>query len=256
MLPDREGRFKASIAEHGVDETGPNNLATFVCKFALTEELVGGQWTPLGPDESSLDITGYFYLEKRDGSINTVTVENLKEAFGWDGRDLLWLKNADFANLTVQVKLEYQTYQGKNGSKTNLKVRYVNAEHSSGGGGVPRASDDTIKAMSLRLGSKLRALAGGTPAATPKPNGKPVAPPAKPKTPVAPPAAQSAKTVTMQQAWEKFAVECPATWQDKDREEEWFRILAELFPGKETDALKPADWAVVLEQAPAKIIPM
>ena len=27
MLPDREGRFKATIGEHGIDETGPNNLA-------------------------------------------------------------------------------------------------------------------------------------------------------------------------------------------------------------------------------------
>jgi len=255
MLPDREGRFKATIAEHGVDETGPNNLATFVCKFALTEELVGGQWAPLGPDETSLDITGYFYLEKRDGSINTVTVENLKEAFGWDGRDPLWLQDTDFANLTVQVKLEYETYQGKNGPKTNLKVRYVNAENSTGGS-VPKANDNTRKALSTRLGSKLRALAGGTPAATPKPNGKPVAPPAKPKTPATPPASPAGEDGHHAAGVGEVCGRVSAHLAGQGPRGRVVQNPCRAVPGKGTDALTPADWAVVLEQAPAKIIPM
>lgn len=130
MLPNREGRFKANILEHGVAETGPNKLATFICKFGLLEELVNSDWMAFGPEDSGLEITGYFYLEKRDGSINTITVDQLKAAFGWDGRDPLWLQDADFTRLTVQVKLEFELFDGK----TRLKVRYVDAEDASPAG--------------------------------------------------------------------------------------------------------------------------
>lgn len=253
MLPDREGRFKASIVEHGVAETGPNDLATFVCKFGLTDELINGEWMPLGPEDAGLEITGYFYLEQKNGAINTITVDQLKDAFGWDGRDPLWLQDSDFSQLVVQVKLEYEQYQSRNGMKTTLKVRYVDAADSGGRGGVPKADADARKSLSTRLGSKLRALVGGTPANAPKPQGKPTAPPpAKAATAPKP----AAKTATMQQAWEAFAKECPKNWTAKDVESEWFRVLGELFPDTQLDTLSPAQWAAVIEQAPGKIIPM
>ena len=244
MLPNREGRFKATILEHGVAETGPNRLATFVCKFALQEELAASEWIGM---EEELDITGYFYLEKKDGSVNSVTVDQLKSAFGWDGRDPLWLQDADFGALLVQVKLEFELYEGK----TRLKVRYVDAENATPAG-VPKADDNTRRNLSTRLGSKLRALAGGTPVAAPKPAGKP-APPAAPKsTPKPPPA----KTATMQQAWEAFAKECPPAWGQPDIEKEWFRVLGELFPDTQLESLSLVQWASVIEQAPSKIIPI
>jgi hypothetical protein len=83
MLPNREGRFKAVILEHGVAETGKNNLATFVCRFQLEDELVQNEWVHL---DELLDITGYLHLEKKDGSLNTITIDALKAAFGWDDR--------------------------------------------------------------------------------------------------------------------------------------------------------------------------
>jgi hypothetical protein len=250
MLPDREGRFKASIVEYGVAETGPNRLATFICRFSLTQELAGSEWMAV---DENLDITGYFYLEKRDGSINTVTVDQLKSAFGWDGRDPLWLQDADFSELVVQVKLEFELYEGK----PRLKVRYVDAAGATPAG-VPRADEGARRALSTRLGSKLRALAGGTPAQAPKPAGRPTTPaaPAKPAVPAKSAPATAAKTATMQQAWEVFARQCPQGWPSKEVEKEWFRILAELFPGKAVDSLSPADWALVLEQAPGHILPL
>lgn len=250
MLPNREGRFKAAIAEHGVAETGPNNLATFICKFSLTDELVNGQWVDLGPEESGLDITGYFYLEKRDGSINTVTVDQVKAAFGWDGRDPLWLQDSDFSKLSVQVKLEYELYN----NQQKLKVRYVDAVDAEGRG-VPKADSNTRKSLSTRLGAKLRALAGGTPAPAPKPNGKPTPPPAAtpPKAPA--PATPPAKTATMDQAWDAFCNSCPKAMQPKAIESEWFRILGELFTNRAVESLTPAEWVQVIEQAPGKVIP-
>jgi hypothetical protein len=72
MYPNREGRFKATIKQHGITESGSSKLAAFACEFALIEELINGQWTPIHED---LSITGYFYLEKRDGSLNTIRLD-------------------------------------------------------------------------------------------------------------------------------------------------------------------------------------
>lgn len=245
MLPNREGRFKASIIEHGVAETGPNKLATFICKFGLTEELVNGQWEAFGPEDVGLEITGYFYLEKRDGSINTVTIDSLKAAFGWDGRDPMWLQDADFSRLTVQVKLEFELYEGR----TRLKVRYVDAEDASPAG-VVKADDSTRKSLNTRLGSKLRALAGGTPAPAAKPVGKPTAPPIKPA-----PAPMPTRPATMQEAWEAFCKACPEKFTQGEIEQQWFRALAIVLPGREVQTFTPAEWGVVLEKAPVQVIP-
>ena len=68
MIPNREGLFNAYPAEVGVDETGPNKLATCIIKFHLYEELqASGEWADCAAD--NFEITGYFYLEKKDGSL-------------------------------------------------------------------------------------------------------------------------------------------------------------------------------------------
>jgi hypothetical protein len=221
MLPNREGRFKATILEHGVAETGPNKLATFVCRFQLTQELINSEWEPV---EEDLDITGYFYLEKRDGTLNTVTIDHLKSAFGWDGRDPFWLQDADFGQLVVQVKLAFETYD----NKTRLKVQYVDAEDATPSG-VPQADDGARRSIATRLGAKFRANAGGTPAPAPKPS--------RPAT------AAAAQDLTMQQAWESFTKACPQTYTPDQVESEWFRRLGETFPGKQPEQLTPQEWA-------------
>lgn len=248
MLPNREGRFKANILEHGVAETGSSKLATFICRFGLLEELVNNEWVAFGPEDMGLEIIGYFYLEKRDGSINTVTIDQLKAAFGWDGRDPLWLQDADLGRLVVQVKLEFELFEGK----TRLKVRYVDAEDAAPAG-VQKADEATRQSLGTRLGSKLRALAGGTPAASPTPapaaQGNPSALPASPT-------ASLEKTATMQQAWEAFTQECPKAWNRQDVETEWFRVLGAMFPGKHPGQLTPAQWHQVLTEAPGRILPI
>jgi len=244
MLPNREGRFKATIVEHGVAETGPNNLATFVCQFHLVQELANGEWYSV---EEDFDITGYFYLEKRDGALNAMTVDALKSAFGWDGRDPFWLQDADFNGLFVQVKLAFETYDGQ----TRIKVKYVDAENAAPAE-FPKANDNTRRSISTRLGSKLRANAGGTPAPAPKPG--PASRPAPPK-PQAPDATPASSGVTMQQAWEAFVKACPAGAPQEQVEGEWFRILGELHPGKQPEQLSPAEWTKFIDDAPGLILP-
>ncbi len=243
MLPNREGRFKATIREHGVAETGQNKLATFVCHFQLTEELANGEWLPV---EEDFDITGYFYLEKRDGTLNTVTIDALKSAFGWDGRDPFWLQDADFDGHVVQVKLAFEEYN----NRTRIKVQYVDAEDATPSG-VPQADDAARRAIGTRLGAKFRANAGGTPAPAPKPPAGSRPAPPKPAQPARPPE----PTATLEQAWTAFAAGFPADTPQEHVEKEWFRVLGELYPGKTPEQLSPEEWGVVLRDGPTRIVP-
>ena len=270
MLPTREGLFNAYPVEIGIDETGPNHLATCIIRFDLYEELQpDGQWADCA--DENWEITGYFYLEKKDGSLNTLTLDALKAALGWDGRDPFWLQETDLSEHPVQVKLGFEEY----GGKTRIKVQYLNPFGSTGGGGVSKADDATRRTISNRLGSKLRAMSGPTqaPAKPAKPAGPPKLPPAKPKaqpTPAAPPpkpepappatepaeAPHDPQAATMEEAWGEFCKHCPPPkWDQAAVEGEWFRILAEFFPGKQPDELSPTEWAVMRDEGPTRIVP-
>ena len=246
MLPDREGLFHAYPAEIGVDETGPNNLATVIIRFRLFEELKDGKW----PDcfGEGLEIVGYFYLECRDGSVNTITIDALTAALGWDGRDPFWLQETDLSEHPVQVKLGFEKYEGK----TRIKVRYLNP-HGSSGRGVMKADDAKKTAIRNRLGSKLRSLAGAAPASAPKSAPSP-APPKKPPAEAAPSEPPPAEC-TMQEAWDEFVRHCKDEWSQTDIEKEWFGVLSKLFGGKQPDELSPAEWATMRDKGPGEIVP-
>lgn len=233
MLPNREGLFHAYPVNIGVDETGPNNLLTCIINFQIFEELTGGEWK--GCEDESLDITGYFYLEKRDGSLNTVTVDALKAALGWDGRDPFWLQDTDLSEHAVQVRLGYEEYDGK----TRLKVQFLNP-YGSSGGTVSKGDDAVRKSVNARLGAKFRATAG--------------MPPTRPAPPKAPPK-KPAPQATMDDAWAVFTKACKEDRPQEEVESEWFRILEVLFPGKDVENLTPTDWAVMIAEGPSKIVP-
>ena len=244
MLPNREGRFKATILEHGVAETGPNSLATFVCRFQLVQELISGQWEPV---EEDFDITGYFYLEKRDGSLNTVIIDQLKKAFGWDGRDPFWLQDTDFSGLQVQIKLGWERWNNQD----RLKVQWIDAEDATPLG-VPQADENVRRSIASRLGAKLRANAGGTPAPAPRPGGNgPTQPPKPAPGPASRPAAPPAGGATMQQAWEAFVKAQPQGSSQEQLEREWFRILGEMFPGRQPEQLTPQQWQRFIDRQTA-----
>lgn len=110
MLIDREGRFRAYGKDFSVGETGSNKLTTVTIGFTLTEEWDGKQWTDC--TDGDLGITGWFYIEKRNGDVNEFQVEQLKRAFGWDGRDVFWFEDTPLENLGIQLEVKSETYQG------------------------------------------------------------------------------------------------------------------------------------------------
>jgi len=255
MLANREGLFHAYPVEIGLGETQQNKLLQVVIRYRLFEEAAPGEWQDCSGE--GLEISGYHVLERKDHSLNEKTIESLKAALGWDGRDPFWLQdNAEaLAQHPVQVKLAAEEYNGS----VSLKVQFLNP-YGSRGGTIPRADDQMRRTVGNRLGSKFRALAGGTPAPAPKPTGKPAAAAPKPQPPKAPaPSAPAATTqqATMEEAWGAFVKEYTSKpgGNDQDMQQQWFAILAELFPGKQPDQLAPHEWAIMLAEAPGKILP-
>lgn len=203
MMLNREGRFRAQVVESGLSEN-KNGLASATIRFRITDEWDGDQWVDVSRENA--EINTYMTLEKKDGSLNEVSIDMLKTGLGWDGVDLGYLNNGS-AMPPCQIVAGYEEYNGQ----TRLKVKWIN-DYESTGASVRKADDQTLRSIATRLGSRLRANSGGTPVATPpkpKPAARPT--PAKPK-------------VTLDDVWEKFV----AIHDDGDNAtKEWGPFVAE-----------------------------
>lgn len=252
---NRAGTFRAGIAAVGVVEDGPNKLCCAMIRYAIIEEAVNGEWQDIRAEQA--EITGWHYLEEKrlDDKKNVVgkdlnprTIDTLKTALGWPGGDPYWLEDTDLSAVIVQLVLAFESYDGKD----RLKVKWLNQDGYQGGGGIEVAKADpaTRRAIQTRLGAKLRALSGGTPANAPKPAGAPKAPAprgapppaAKPPAPPTPPAAGC----TREDAWQALCAARPS-----DAEGWWASMLTEAVPGKAEAEFTPEDWAKVREAAKA-----
>jgi hypothetical protein len=230
---NRAGTFKAAIAGVGVVEQGDNKLACAVVRYALIEEMVQDGWADIRGEQ--MEITGWHYLETRDGGLNNFSIEALRQALGWDGRDIMWLQDADLSRVVVQVVLDFESYNGRD----RLKVKYLNPEGYEGRSGELPKSDPTMRrTLQTRLGAKLRAMAGGTPAPAPRPTGAPK-PPASRAAP-----AKKPTGCTREEAWAELLSARP-----EDAEGFWPTLLQEAAPGKDEAAFTPEDWAKVRAKA-------
>ena len=128
MMPNVKDCFMRTPSTIGLDETGQNKLLQVIIRYRLFEELASGEWVDCSGE--GMEITGYHILEKRDDSLNENTIESLKAALGWDGRDPFWLQdNAEhLAQQPVQVKLAFEEYNGQQ----PLKVQFLNPVRRQG----------------------------------------------------------------------------------------------------------------------------
>ena len=227
----RAGRFKAQVLDAGVGESGPNNLLTFTPRFVVTHELQAGEWVDVAHEY--LDITAFVYLEKRDGSMNTRAIQNLKDSFGWDGSDPFWLQDNDLPD--CQITVEMDEYQGK----VRPKVQWINHLDSEGGLAVVKSGDADRRRILARVGAKFRALGGGKPPAK-------AAPKPAPKAAPAPVPVEEGEAATQEEAWAEFArVAQEKGWDDEKLNGEWFGAIEATTGGRDYAKVTPAQWAAV-----------
>ena len=170
MNCNREGTWGAWPVSITINESGDNKLTAACVRFAVVQEAVGQEWRDL---DDQMDLTGYWYFEKRDGSLNGKTVQQLREAFPeWGGLDPFELEDEKFLQAPVQVTTRKDTYQGAEQIKAGWLSKWD--KKPTFGGGMASADDGTKRSIRNRLQAKLRAFGGGRQVGAPgKPAGGP-----------------------------------------------------------------------------------
>lgn len=178
-------------------------------------------------------------IAKKDGTIQTATVDNLKAAFGWDGVDPFWLMDRTFPDTEFALN---QCIHDEYESKTYFKVGWLNPL-----GGGKRIEPADRRSVLAKYGSKFRALAGGSaPAATPKaatPAAAKPAPAAPPKKATPPPAANG-PVATMEEVWTAFCEHHEGKTQD-ELYALWPKLLTEECGTDNNSDITPQQWGAL-----------
>jgi hypothetical protein len=227
------GRYIARPIEWTVAEgDNANRLPQFIVRFSLSQHWNGTDWEDVVADD--LQITGYFFLAKTNGQLNTFTIDALKASLGWDGASFATLANGDWANTEVQITVEQEVYEGK----MKTKVKYLNHRDSSPTGTPLGATDpQLIQSLDARFGAMLRATGGAAKPAASKP-----APQQAPQQKVGP--VEGAK----REAWKEFCVKWSEhVGENPDdahlKEEKWKELFAGEFKGRQQKDLSAAEWS-------------
>jgi hypothetical protein len=224
-LPTQVGRYLARPINWTVEESGNDKLPTFVCSFDLFNFLGREGWQEV----SDLQITGYFFLMKKDGAMNERTIKSLRDALGWDGRSINSLANSDWAGAEVQLVVGSEEYQGK----TKIKVQFINPRDYEPG--HIEKDPVVIQSVATRIDMQLRALAGSAPAAKPAAAKPPVN-----NAPMAATLAQEARKAT----WAAFQGKNPGVANDV-LAEPWRAQIKAVFPDKVATSFTADDWKTV-----------
>jgi len=173
-LLNQPGTFKAMPMGWDISKKDDSKSVAMVIQFHILEALGDDNqwqdWREYQPQE----ITGYFYVVKKDGNINTVQVEQLAKAIGWNGDISLGTLRNGPPEKACQIVVEWEEYNGKD----RLKIKWINPEDYTPG--LKQSDDSTVQNVAAVYGSQLRAAAAQhLPRA--QPAAKKAAPPAKPK---------------------------------------------------------------------------
>ena len=226
-LPSEIGRYIAAPRTWGVSEQGQNNIPTFACEFELRQHWNGTEWADISADR--FEITGWFYLFKKDGQPNDFTIKALKESLGWDGRSIGTLNDGEWSQTEVQLSLAYEEYNGKQ----KLKVQFINPRDSVPGG-VERSDPQTVQSLDQKYGAVLRAMNGAANGkAAPKPAAKPAA---KATTPDG----KAAAWKVFQEVWAKYIEERPD--EAPNRDAKWKEAYNEFFQGADPKTISAEQW--------------
>jgi hypothetical protein len=107
-------------------------------------------------------LKSYHTLAKADGTLMTRSIDNLKAWSGWDGTDPFWFADNDLTGFAVEVVIENQPGRA-DPTRMYPTVKWVNPPGGGAGGGMAESGDR--RTILAKYGGKLRANAGGVPAA-------------------------------------------------------------------------------------------
>lgn len=148
---NQPGVFKALPVAWSIQESeGGSQSVALVIEFLIREEWENGEWTSWAEYEDHT-IRGYFYIVKRDGTVNAKQVESLAKSLGWTG-DLRAVEG-DPPDRLCQIVVKEEVYQGK----TQVKVKWINPEDYTPG--LMGVDAETVGGLQTRFGSLLRAAA-------------------------------------------------------------------------------------------------
>lgn len=207
-------------------------------------------------------IKGHYYLLKKDGSLNEVSFNQLRDAFPeWNPADLFSLQdNPDLRRELVKIRCEADTYNGK----TAIRVKWLSHRDSEGRSIKKTQGADQKKILAGGLGAKLKATfgaarptpkAGGTPTApkVPAVNAAPPAPKGKTAPAPPPPAGPSTDNVIdVNTAFAWFAEYFQPHGEAKVRKE-WERLVqVAIDAGQDYESI---DWRAFCDVARTEFVP-
>lgn len=160
---DRVGIFLARPVAMGLQNAKETKAVSVWVEFQITAQQDGTEWTDWSSYEDH-SITGYFWIVKKDGTVNERTVANLAEVLDWDGNPETI--SGDPPDIPVQITVAEETYNGN----ITLRVQWLNPADYQGG--IQSATPEQVKQINAQFGSLLRAAAGA--ARKPKTTAKPL----------------------------------------------------------------------------------
>lgn len=223
------GKYPATVRDVHLYERGDNKRLTAAFRIeAGDHELIHREW-----------------IELNDGTISDKTHKRLRQCFpAWDGTIEALDEGFCCKDIEVDVIVENEPDQNDPGKLwTRTKMMFPRGGQ---GGGEKMPEKLARSTLVSKYASRFRALSGGTPPAKQPPASAPPNPPppaVDPKRPAAP--EKPAPTSTPEACW---AAIC-SLMEGKPREKieiNWFKILNEVIPGKDSGDFTPEDWGKVL----------
>jgi len=285
---DRIGTFRCKLLEHGIDAKKKKGtdieLPWFNVRVLLTEvyDVKEGKWFDYS--EWAAEITAFLCLygaiKKKGGEIGpTLSMDQVKKVFNWDGRSLVQLANGKYDDLEFQVRIGENTYDE---ATYPYQVNWIDVYDAEPGMQLRKLDAADLKALDKQfaaLGAKnatakpvttaAKAPAKTHPARVPADDAAPDSPEEKkrkmaeksaknkaavkakkkstppsskppPKTATVPPPKSEKTACTMQEAWDAILELQDPTIGEKTIELVWHDSIAEIAgPDAESENIMP-----------------
>ena len=292
---DRIGTFRCKALEWGVDgkkKKGTNvELPWFNVRVLLTEiyDQKEGQWFDYTEYEAEIVafLCLYGAIKAKGGEIGpTLSMDQVKKVFKWDGRSLVQLAGGDYSELEFQVRIGENTYEA---ATYPYQVNWINEYDADPVSQLRKLDAKELKDLDKQfaaMGAKnatpktaataAKAPAKAHPARVPADDGVPPTPaekkaalaaksaknlkakavkkstPPTTKSPsedaVVPPAKPEQTECTMQEAWDAITELKDPTIADKVIEKVWHDGIAEIAgPDVESENVTGEQWHQVKE---------